>query len=169
MRREDVDALVDYLFWVRDRVLAATAAVPDDEFRSGNPVTTRGLRATLVHQLENEWAWRIRLSQGAFPVGDLVPDAYPTLDDLEEHWRHEERALRTWLGGLTDSQLEARPPGEDDVLALWRYVVYVVTHGVQQFTEAAVLLTRLGQSPGELGFLEFCFESTRADPAEPPT
>jgi uncharacterized damage-inducible protein DinB len=169
MRHEDVDALVDYLFWARDRVLAATAALPEDEFRSDETVTTRDLRATLVHQLENEWAWRIRLSQGAFPVGALVPDAYPTLDDLEAHWRHEERALRTWLGGLSDAQLAERPPGEDNVLPLWRSLVYVVTHGVQQYTEAAVLLTRLGHSPGELGFLEFCSESAAANLAEPPT
>ena len=169
MRREDVGALVDYLFWVRDRVLAATAALPEDEFRSGDTVTTRDLRATLVHQLENEWAWRVRLSRGAFPVGDLVPDAYPTLDGLVTHWHREEAALRLWLGDLSDSQLAERPPGEDDVLPVWRYLVYVVTHGVQQFTEAAVLLTRLGHSPGELGFLEFCSESATANPSEPPT
>ena len=169
MRREDVGALVDYLFWVRDRVLAATAALPEDEFRSGDTVTTRDLRATLVHQLENEWAWRVRLSRGAFPVGDLAPGAYPTLDDLAKHWHREEAALRTWLGGLTDGQLEARPPGEDDVLPVWRYLVYVVTHGVGQFTEAAVLLTRLGHSPGELGFLDFCSETAPANPAGPPT
>ena len=62
MRHEDVGALLDYLVWVRDRVLAATASLSEDEFRSGGTVATRDLRATLVHQLENEWAWRIRLS-----------------------------------------------------------------------------------------------------------
>jgi hypothetical protein len=29
--------------------------------------------------------------------------------------------------------------------------MYVVNHGTRQFTEAAVLLTRLGRSPGEIG------------------
>ena len=56
---------------------------------------------------------------------------------------------------LTDRQLAARPPGDDNVLPLWRYLVYVVTHGIQQFSEAAVLLSRLGHSPGEIGFLAF--------------
>lgn len=36
----------------------------------------------------------------------------------------------------------------------WRY--HLVNHGTQQFTEAAVLLSRLGHTPGEIGFLAFC-------------
>jgi uncharacterized damage-inducible protein DinB len=159
MRQEDVGALVDYLYWVRDRVLAAARSLSEDEFRSGATVTTRDLRATLVHQLENEWAWRIRLSEGAFPTGDLDPAAYATLDNLVQHWHREEQDLRAWLGRLSDRQLAARPPGKDNVLACWRYLVYVVTHGIQQFTEAAVLLSRLGHSPGEIGFLAFSSDS----------
>jgi uncharacterized damage-inducible protein DinB len=127
----------------------------DDEFRSPETVATRDLRATLVHQLENEWAWRVRLCEGAFPAGDLVPVDYPTLEDLVDHWHREEQTLRTWFGSVSDSQLATRPPG-DDVLPLWQYLVYVVTHGVGQLSEAAVLLTRLGHSPGEIGFLAFC-------------
>lgn len=155
MRHEDVGALLDYLFWVRDRVLAATASLPEGKFRSAETVATRDLRGTLVHQLENEWAWRVRLSEGSFPSGDLAPDDYPTLEDLVGRWHHEERALRAWFAEVSDEQLASRPPGDENVLPLWRYLVYVVTHGVQQFSEAALLLTRLGHSPGEIGFLEF--------------
>lgn len=155
MQHEDLGALIDYGYWVRDRVLAAAASVPERAFRSADTVATRDLRATLVHQLENEWAWRVRLSEGTFPDGDLVPADYPTLALLVDHWHREERALRTWFDGLSDPALAERPPGDDNVLPTWRYLVYVVTHGIQQFSEAAVLLTRLGHSPGEIGFLEF--------------
>jgi uncharacterized damage-inducible protein DinB len=163
MRREEVGALLDYLFWVRDRVMAATAALPEGGFQSDETVTTRDLRATLVHQLENEWAWRIRLTQGAFPADDLVPGDYPTLDALVRRWRLEERELRTWLERVSDAQLATRPPGDDNALPLWLYLVYVVTHGIQQFSEAAVLLTRLGHSPGEIGFLRFCSDPGLSD------
>src|SRR5450756_394487 len=97
MRHEEVGALLDYLFWLRDRVLAAAASLSEGEFRSDKTVATRDLRATLVHQLENEWAWRVRLSQGAFPGGDLDAEDYPTLDDLVNGWHREERELRTWF------------------------------------------------------------------------
>jgi uncharacterized damage-inducible protein DinB len=159
MRQEEVGALVDHLFWVRDRVLAAATSITEDEFRSRETATTRDLRATLVHQLENEWAWRIRLTQGTFPADGLNPEDYASLEDLAGRWYSEEHELRTWLGRVSDAQLATRPPGVDNVLTLWQYLVYVVTHGIQQFSEAAVLLTHLGHSPGEIGFLEFCQES----------
>lgn len=160
MRHEEVGALVDYLYWMRDQVFAATASLPEGEFRSAETVTTRSLRATLVHQLENEWAWRIRLSQGAFPVDGLDPEGYPTLDHLAKRWHREEHELRTWFERVSDLQLASCPPGEENVLPIWQYLVYVVTHGIAQFSEAAVLLTLLGHSPGEIGFLRFCSEGS---------
>ena len=156
MRRDEVREQLDYLVWMRDRVLTAAAGLGEAEFRSTDTVTTRDLRATLAHQLECEWAWRVRLSEGAFPVGDVRPADYPTLDATAARWRAEERALRQWFDGRSDADLAAPPPGDDNPLATWRYLLYVVNHGTAQFTEAAVLLTRLGHSPGELGFLAFC-------------
>lgn len=156
MRHAEVGDLVDYLFWVRDRLLATAASLPPDAFRSSETVTTRDLRSTLVHQLENEWAWRIRLTTGTFPADGLDPANYDTLDDLVDRWHHEEEALRTWLSRLSDDDLAGQPPGDDNPLTRWQYLVYVVTHGIQQFSEAAVLLTHLDCSPGEIGYLEFC-------------
>jgi hypothetical protein len=39
--------------------------------------------------------------------------------------------------------------------------MHLVSHGIQQFSEAAVLLTRAGRSPGEIGFLEFIQQTGR--------
>jgi uncharacterized damage-inducible protein DinB len=156
MRHEDVGDLIEYLFWMRDRILAASAELTDGEFRASETVTSRDLRATLAHQLENEWAWRIRLKEGSFPVGDVLPADYPTLDALVARWRRDEGSLRAWFDSLSDRDLATQPPGDDSPLALWRYLVYVVNHGTQQFAEAAVLLTCLGHSAGEIGYLAFC-------------
>jgi uncharacterized damage-inducible protein DinB len=123
MQHEEIGELIDYLFWVRDRILAASAGLADGEFQSRETVTTRDLRATLAHQFENEWAWRIRLSEGAFPVGDVLPTDYPTLDALVDHWRREERDLRAWFDGLSDRDLATQPPGDENPLALWRYLL----------------------------------------------
>jgi uncharacterized damage-inducible protein DinB len=155
VRHDDVGDQLDYLVWMRARILAAAAGLGEDELRSLETVTNRGLRATLVHQLENEWAWRIRLSEGAFPADDQRPADDLSHDELVDAWQREERALRAWFEGLTDHDLETPPRGPDDSLPMWRYLMYVVNHGTQQFTEAAVLLTRLGRSPGEIGYLAF--------------
>ena len=44
---------------------------------------------------------------------------------------------------------------------LWVFVMHLVSHGIQQFSEAAVLLTRAGHSPGDIGFLEFMQSRSR--------
>lgn len=163
MRHDEVGELIEYLFWMRGRILAASAALAESEFRSDDTITTRDLRATLAHQLENEWAWRIRLSEGSFPEGDVLPTDYPILEVLVDRWHREERAFRAWFESLSDRDLAMSPLGDDNTLALWRYLLYIVNHGTQQFTEVAVLLTRLGHSPGEIGYLAFCLDQGSPD------
>lgn len=161
MRREDVTEALDYLAWTRDRVLAAASLLPDAGYRSEDTVTTRTLRATLVHQLECEWAWRLRLTDGAFPEDGLAPEDFPTLASLAARWQAEEHARREWLAALPDAALDEVQRGGE--LALWRHLVYLVNHGTQQFSEAAVLLTRAGCSPREIGYLEFCRQRAGAE------
>jgi uncharacterized damage-inducible protein DinB len=155
MRRIDVAVLFEYLFWLRDRILKAASELSPADFTSPDTVTTRDLRATLVHELEGEWGWRERLSTVTFPEGELKPDDYPTIEAVIAHWQRDEAEMRGWLAGLTDEQLATAPRGEDDPFPLWYYAVHFLSHAIQQYSEAAVLLTRSGHSPGEIGFLEF--------------
>ena len=49
-----------------------------------------------------------------------------------------------------------RSVGHQDRQPLWHYVMHLYSHGLQQFSEAAVLLTRgRAKSPGDIGILEF--------------
>ena len=162
MRKDDVGQLFDYLYWVRDQVLRAAARLPADAFTSWETVTTRDLRATLVHELDVQWSWRERLRSGSFPEGDdLQAEHYESVAAVAEHWRRDEAEMRAWLAGLTDEELSVPPPAEAAGLPLWHYAMHLFTHGMQQFSEAAVLLTRAGESPGDLGFLEFANKPDR--------
>jgi hypothetical protein len=51
------------------------------------------------------------------------------------------------------------------MLPLWYYVMHLVSHAIQQFSEAAVLVTRAGHSPGDIGFLEFAEQRAGRRPA----
>jgi uncharacterized damage-inducible protein DinB len=160
VRVGDVRVLFDYLYWLRDRVLTAAADVPMEELTSPETVTNRNLRATLVHELDVQWSWRTRLRTGSFgPEPDLDPTDFPTVESIAERWRQDETEMRQWIDGLTDQQLLAPPPGENDRLPLWYYVMHLVSHAIQQFSEAAVLLTRAGHSPDDIGFGEFALTS----------
>jgi uncharacterized damage-inducible protein DinB len=155
VNRDDVQIQIDYLYWIRDRILTAAAELSTDEFCAPETVTTRSLRATLVHELDVEWSWRERLRDADFPEGELVPDDYPTCATLSDHWQRDEAEMRRWIAGLTDEQLALPPPGATKPFPLSFYVLHISTHALQQFSDAAVLLTRAGHSPGEIEFLEF--------------
>ena len=159
MRISEATTLIDYLYWTRDAVLAAAAQLEGGEFTGTDTVTTRDMRATLVHELDVQWSWRERLKGADWdewgPDADLTADDYPTIESLREHWARDEADMRAWLASLTDADLDAPPVREEDRLPLWQFVMHLVSHGIQQFSEAAVLLTRAGHSPGDIGFLEF--------------
>jgi uncharacterized damage-inducible protein DinB len=159
MRTSEATTLIDHLYWTRDLVLDAAARLDPAAFTSTDTVTTRDLRATLVHELDVQWSWRERLKGADWEEWGLDAEVraedYPTVDALREHWARDEADMRAWLASLTDADLDAAPVRDEDRLPLWMFVMHLVSHGIQQFSEAAVLLTRAGHSPGEIGFLEF--------------
>ncbi|MCA1570545.1 MAG: hypothetical protein LC798_09580 [Chloroflexi bacterium] len=159
MRTADAVTLFDHLYWVRDTVLRAASELDPGAFTSTDTVTTRDLRATLVHELDVQWSWRERLRGADWAEwsedAELKADDYPTVQAVVEHWQRDEVEMRAWLVSLTNADLDAPPPRDEDSFPLWYYVMHLVSHGIQQFSEAAVLLTRGGHSPGDIGFLEF--------------
>ena len=159
MRVTEAAELFDYLYWMRDAVLLQAAALDADRWQGTDTVTNRDLRATLVHELDVQWSWRERLRGADWdewgPDAELKAGDYPTVEALSEHWRRDEAETRAWLAGLSDADLDAPPVRDEDRQPLWHYVMHLVSHGTQQFSEAAVLLTDAGASPGDIGFLEF--------------
>jgi len=158
MRVTEATTLIDHLYWVRDRVLEqATAA--SEALVTETPTTTRDLRATLVHELDVQWSWRERLKGADWdewgPDAELKGEDYLSVEAIAEHWRRDEVDMRDWLASMTDADLDASPVRDEDQQPLWCYVLPLYSHGLQQFSEAAVLLSEAGHSPGEIGFLEF--------------
>ncbi len=59
MRTGEVLSLFDYMYWANRRLLDATERLPAGGFMASAAATTRDLRATLVHELDVEWSWRL--------------------------------------------------------------------------------------------------------------
>lgn len=164
MRSAELRQFVDYLLWVNRRLLDAAAGLPPAVFASTSGNTVRDLRATLVHELDVEWSWRMVLEGRPEAewgsAQELKPEDFPDVDTLRARWDDEARQLRDWVASLTDEDLaaETRPPLTGELLPRWYYVMHIVMHGTQQQADAATLLTAAGASPGEIGFLEFVAE-----------
>jgi uncharacterized damage-inducible protein DinB len=160
MQQSEIGLLFDHVYWMRDRMLEA-ADDPAVPLRDPDPATVRDLQSTLVHELDVEWSWRRRLQQAdrtSFSSADLeLPaDDFPTIASLKSRWDMDEGEMRAWLATLDDAAL-AGPCGveRDGSHPLWFHLQHLYTHAMQQFSDAAVLVSLAGRSPGEIGFLEF--------------
>ncbi|HEX2551008.1 MAG TPA: DinB family protein, partial [Nocardioidaceae bacterium] len=103
--------LVDYLYWMRDRVLDGAAALAGDAFVAPDGPTLHGrtLRATLAHELDVEMSWRGKL-QGLpieewGPAAEIKPDRFGSVAELRAAWRDHEHRTRSWVAGLTAADL----------------------------------------------------------------
>ena len=157
MNKIDVQGLFDYMYWVNARLLDAADKLSPAELAAPTAVTSRDLRATLVHELDVEWSWRLNL-QGRLTdaESELRPEDYPNLASVRDHWRRDEAEMRAWLEPMTDDDVAASVSSglTKDTRPLWQYLLHIVFHAVQQQADAATLLTLAGHSPGEIGYLE---------------
>jgi hypothetical protein len=157
----DIATLFDHLYFVRDLVLDAgnDDSVP---FVDPAPPTTRDLRSTLVHELDVEWSWRVRLAsrdRTRFNDDDeeLEPSEFGSIAAIRERWQADEAEMREWLATLSEEDLVAPCRTEPDGgrHPFWFHLVHLYSHGLQQLADAATILSAVERSPGELDFLEF--------------
>jgi len=160
--------LFEFTYWGNRHLLDVASTLSAAEWTASSDITNRDLRATLVHTLDVEWSWRLRLQKRPRaewgPEVELKPADYPTVTTLAEHWARDEADMRAWLATLDDGMLEREAGISDKAnFPLWQYLVHIVTHSQQQRSDAALLLTRAGHSPGNIEFLDYA-DTTIARP-----
>ncbi len=154
----DILSQFEFLYWLRDRALVQASDLPADSFLDPRTVAYRDLRSRLVHELDVERSWRLRLHGEPTAVWDVVLDAadYPDVATLADDWQRDEADMLAWLSDLSEAALSA-PNTENGLegFPLSTYLVHVVMHGVESLSAAAILLNRAGKSMGDVGFLDF--------------
>lgn len=150
--------MFEFNYWCNRRILAAAERATREELTAPPEFTYRNLRGTLVHTLDVEKSWRLRLR--GEPAADwdvsLADDDYPTVASIADHWASDEREMRAWLGGLTDDELVTIVDlGNADRFPLWYYLVHIVTHSEQQRRDAQLLLNAFGHDVPDLEFLYY--------------
>jgi uncharacterized damage-inducible protein DinB len=162
MNIQDILLIYEYNYWANKRILGASANVPQEQFLASGSFPYGGLRGTLLHILDTEWGWRA-LFQSIDSASDLLESDFPTLAAFEARWHEEEAAMRAYLAGLRNEDMESHLRYTTDTgikrdRILWHCLLHVVNHGTQHRSEAAALLTEYGHSPGDLDFTVFLNE-----------
>jgi uncharacterized damage-inducible protein DinB len=161
--------LFAYNTWANQLVLEQAARAGEVDYFQAVPGLSFGsLHATLVHILIGELVWLARW-QGAKPP-DALKDArqadriaereIPSFADLRRIWDAEIEKQHSFFEGLPDDAID-RPVsyetqfGEPNVQPLNQLMTHVFNHGTQFRAEAAVRLTQLGLSPGDLDLIVY--------------
>ncbi|MEO8397513.1 MAG: DinB family protein [Chloroflexota bacterium] len=158
MNLSDIQLMYEYNNWANHVILAKSAEVTPEQFVAPTTHSFGSLRGTIVHTLDAEWSWRVRL-QANEDVEELKPEDFPTIESVRQRWQEEEAAWGAYLGGLSDADMPRiisyAIPGGTRERVLWHCLYHVVNHGMQHRSEAAHMLTQYEQSPGGLDFTLF--------------
>jgi uncharacterized damage-inducible protein DinB len=166
MKIADLQLLFDYNYWANGRILSASSALNQTQFATSPDNSLRSLHHILLHILDAEYGWRVMCQHNTWS-SELTESDFPTVAALVQRWQAEEADMRNFLASLQDDDLTrivsyTLDSGEVRERVLWHCLHHVVNHGTQHRSEAAVLLTDYGQSPGDFDFTVFLNEKVGA-------
>lgn len=148
-----VRAMYNYNAWANARILETASPLETSQFLAPWE-DGKSLRDILVHTASAQWIWLERL-QGRSPRKMWDPDQFPDLPSLRERWSEVEATTRAYIAALEEEDLYrdigyGNTRGRRNNLAPWQILFHQTNHATQHRSEVAVLLTRLGHSPGDL-------------------
>ena len=161
--------LLDYNRWANHLVMDRAAEVPEPDYLAiADGLSFGSLHATLVHILVGELVWLARWDGGLPPerlkdarkADRLAETEIPTFEALAALWRGEEAKQQRFFSALTDETVSKTVAysdqyGTPNEQPLSQLIAHLVNHGTQFRAEAAVRLTQLGLSPGDLDLIIF--------------
>jgi uncharacterized damage-inducible protein DinB len=159
MTGEMIRTMYRYSAWANAQILGAAARLTPAQFVAGGGASYDSIRDTLVHTMAAQWLYLERWhgrSPTAMPAGRDFAD----LASVRARWDEIERATQAFVAGLADARLAETIAylnfkGERWAYPLWQQMLHQVNHATQHRSEAAVMLTNFGHSPGGLDLLYF--------------
>jgi uncharacterized damage-inducible protein DinB len=154
-----IRALYAYSDWANQRLLETALALPPDQLFSSDGPDSSSVRDTLVHIMSAQQVWLARMQDGATPAA-LDPHDFPDIPRIHARWAAINQATQQLLDRLDGDALEqahtyTNDRGEQNTYQLWQMLLHQANHAMQHRSEAALLLTTAGHSPGWLDFLYY--------------
>jgi uncharacterized damage-inducible protein DinB len=159
MNAEVIRSLYEYTEWANQRVLNAAAILTSEEYHRDFEYAWGTLHRTLTHTYAVEWL-AVKRVQGVSPPA--MPDTadVPDRTALQMRWAALNAERRDYLHGLTDDALVqiimyTTTQGEEYSNLTWQILTHAVNHSTEHRSQAAWMLTTLGQPPPSLGLIAF--------------
>jgi len=154
-----VRTMYRYNTWANARILDTATRLTPEQLVAPGGASFDSVRDTLVHTMNAQWLYLERW-HGRSPRAWPDVGASPDLVAIRARWDAIERDTQTFMAGLTEARAAAvveytNMEGERWAYPLWQQMLHQVNHATQHRSEAAMLLTKFGHSPGWLDLLYF--------------
>jgi uncharacterized damage-inducible protein DinB len=151
MTFEDLQTLLDYHYWARDRLWAFVDTLPDEQLRRPLGNSFSSVFDTMVHLYGADWIWRSRW-EGVSPMSLPGSEVYADLTQLRAAWQEEEqhiRAILTRLGadGILQPIEYQGWDGRRQAQPFWQMLQHLVNHGSYHRGQVTTMLRQLGAQP----------------------
>jgi len=147
----DIDLLVDYHYWARDRMLDAVALLDPETYLADRGNSFRSIRDTVGHLYSAEMTWYSRWI-GRAMAAPVPPAAHPDVATLRLAWSDLERDLRAHVAGL-DAEARGRTfeyrmfDGQIMRSVFWHTLQHLVNHGSYHRGQITTMLRQAGAVP----------------------
>lgn len=154
MNLQTINFLYNYSAWANGRVLETAAHLDASQLLAQPLASAPSVRDTLVHTMSAQEIWLARW-RGTSLDSLADPAAFATVADIRAHWDAVEAETQRFISSLDDARLQQplayqNLSGTSFSEPLWQQMLHQVNHATQHRSEAAMLLTEMGYSPGEV-------------------
>lgn len=143
--------LTDYHYWATHRLLAACAALSEEQFTRPLVSSFPSIQATMAHTLGAEIVWLARWQlQEPAPVPPPPLSEFLTLAAQQARWLVQEQAVRAFLDREPDPGRRItyyNREGDRFTRPLWQMVQHVVNHASSHRGQVITLLRQVGATP----------------------
>ena len=151
MNLRDIEKLIEYHYWARDRMLDAVAQLAPEQYTREVGGSFGSVRDTVVHTFSAEYVWLIRWKREA-PSGMLNPMEFPDVAAIRRAWIDHEAKLRAYFAPLDEEGIQKVIPyrtfaGTESASPLWQMLQHVVNHASYHRGQVTTLLRQLGAAP----------------------
>jgi len=151
MDLRDLNTMVDYHYWARDRMLDAVEPLTSEQYSKDLGSSFKSVRETVVHIYAAEWAWYSRWT-GSSPSALLNADAFPDVAPIRRVWAENERNVRLFVASVGEAGIARVIPyqllsGAAGASPFWQMLQHVVNHASYHRGQVTTMLRQLGAAP----------------------
>jgi uncharacterized damage-inducible protein DinB len=147
-----------YMVWADDRILAATATVPEEGFRRDQNISAGSIHKLILHTLGAQWVWLGRWqgdSARTFPR----PEELPTLAAVQRHWAEVHQAVLAFVSEQTDESVGRRVEyirnNQRHNNRLLDIMCHLVDHSTYHRGQLNSMIKLAGGKPADVGYITY--------------